>query len=199
MVHIDPERLPLSQDIFDGLNIKLMKNHVFTPQLHDDVLERRLARAVSAFSAETALRRQLEASDFVVSPEVAASSVATEVFWRQLADEFGLLSSLQVAATLGARAHRSYASDLRKAGKAVGVERLNKVLYPGFQFSEGQVRPVMERLIATARRLDRPEKSIVYWLCSPTTYIQGGGRPVDHLDDTELVSMAAEQAWSVDW
>ncbi|PRY69063.1 hypothetical protein B0I08_103269 [Glaciihabitans tibetensis] len=161
--------------------------------------QRELARTIRLQISSNGVMTALEQAPAVVSPEIASSLAETEIFWRQLSEEFGLLSSLEVAALVGAKTHRSYASDLRKAGKLVAVARTNKLLYPGFQFDGGAVRPVIKDLTEIAARHEKPERELIYWLCTATTYMPNDARPVDFLDDPDLVAAAADQAWGVVW
>lgn len=124
---------------------------------------------------------------------------ATENAWRGIADEFGMLSSREVAERIGSKSsNRNLASDLRKRGQLLGVNRLNSYKYPGFQFTaEGTVRPVIPELITTMNESGWTEPSLVLWLCSPSGRFSGM-RPVDLLDDPALVAKARDMM-QTDW
>lgn len=58
------------------------------------------------------------------SPQFARALMATENVWANVEAEFGLLTSLQVAALTGSKkSSRSLAADQRAAGKIMGVRR----------------------------------------------------------------------------
>lgn len=158
-----------------------------------------IAEQVRSIASADSLRRALEHSTVPVRPEIAMALAETERFWRDIEAEFGLLTSTQVAEKVGAKASRSYASDARKAGRLIAVKRLNKFLYPGFQFEGGAVRPVVRRLTEIAASYDVSDKDLIYWLCSPRRHFADQDRPVDHLNDPEAVTDAAGRAWGAHW
>ena len=162
--------------------------------------QRFIARQTAIYTESAALSATLARQVEVLPSEIVSSLNDSEVFWRGIQEEFSFLNSLEVATRLGASANRSYASDLRKAGKLVGLQRLNKFVYPGFQFRDGSITPVIARLTKLARDRAMDDRDIIAWLCRPTTYIRGDARrPVDHLDDVDLVVAAASSAWDVVW
>lgn len=141
-----------------------------------------------------------------VSPAIARAAQATENSVKSIEDEFGLLTSAQVAQLLGSRskttAVRSLANDMRGRGELLAVRRLNKYLYPGFQFdrTQGRVKSVVSRLLQLADATEWESEDVVLWLVSPTTYFEDGSRPVDHIDnDPALVLDVAQRAWAVQW
>ena len=137
----------------------------------------------------------MTASPELVSPQLARSLQATENAFRAMGAEFGLLTSSQVAALLGANpSNRKLVSRRRAARQLAGVVRRNAVLYPGFQFDRTRARvlPVMEELIRLADANGWREEDLLLWLCSPTTSFDGEDRPVDHLDDPDAVVAAAK-------
>jgi hypothetical protein len=136
----------------------------------------------------------------VVSPETASGAQAHENLVRAVRDEFGLYTSSQVAALMGSKnTSRSFASDLRKAGKLFYIERLNTYQYPGFQFDDrGRIKPVIAPLIRLANERSWDVEDAGLWLLSGTRYLHGD-RPVDHLGDPDVVLEAAGGAWSVEW
>ena len=148
------------------------------------------------------LRRAMEASPDVVSPQLARSLQATENLWRSIAAEFGLLTSGQVAELLGARpSNRNAAARRRAAHQIAGVVRRNGVVYPGFQFDRttGSILPVMERLIEVATANGWSDENLLLWLCSPTTAFDAEDRPVDHLEHPGEVLAAAKDEFEVRW
>lgn len=142
----------------------------------------------------------------LIPPAMARAAQATENVMKSLADEFGLLTSADVAQLLGSKskstAARSLANDMRGRGELLAVRRLNKFLYPGFQFdhTQGRVKPLVKKLLQLAEANDWEPADVVLWLLSPTTYFEDESRPVDHFDnEPDLVLSAAQRAWAVQW
>lgn len=141
-----------------------------------------------------------------LAPAVARAAQATENALKSIEDEFGLLTSTQVAQLLGSQAKgnaaRSLANEKRQRGELLSIRRLNKFLYPGFQFdhARGQVKPFIKELLQLADEHDWESADVVLWLVSPTTYFENESRPVDHIDaDPELVLDIAQRAWAIEW
>ena len=124
----------------------------------------------------------------------------TERMWREIEEEFGLLTSAEVATFLGLNSNNSHQVPiLHRRGDLLGVRRLNAYRYPGFQFeANGTINPVIRRLVIAMREGRWSEESFTLWMCSPTRSFADGRRPVDHLDDSNLVSVA-EEMMAVDW
>lgn len=162
-------------------------------------IDRLLAEQVRVISASHGLSKFLEKQTTRIPTGIVRSVSDTENFWRSIETQFGLLNSTQLAESVGARVHRSYASDQRKAGRLLAVERTNRLLYPGFQIDNGKIRPVISQLLTLGKEHEESEADIIFWLCSPTTYLRGGGRPVDHLGDPELVLETARKSWGAIW
>ncbi|MBF4622960.1 hypothetical protein [Clavibacter sp. VKM Ac-2872] len=162
--------------------------------------ERFIARQTAIFRETVALSDVLSRQAEQLPTGVVSSLNDTELFWRAIEAEFGFLSSVDVSAALGARPNRAYASDLRTAGRILGLRRTNRYVYPGFQFHAEAIRPVIPRLIALGHEHELESRDVVAWLCRPTTYLRGDAcRPVDHLDEPDLVLDAATRAWAVAW
>lgn len=143
---------------------------------------------------------------FALPPATARAAQAGENAVKAIHDEFGLLTSVQVAELLGSSSRqaavRSLANDMRGRGELLWVRRLNKYLYPGFQFDRvvGRVRPVVKSLLQLADANGWEPEDVVLWLCSPTTYFEDESRPVDHFEsDPEWVLELAGRAWGVEW
>lgn len=138
-------------------------------------------------------------------PAIARAAQATENAVKSIEDEFGLLTSAQVAQLLGSTsssaAVRSLANDMRARGELLHVRRLNKYLYPGFQFDRalGRVKPLVKPLLQLADANSWEPEDVVLWLCSPTTYFEDSSRPVDHFAEPDRVLDVARRAWGVDW
>ncbi|NMR28101.1 hypothetical protein [Crystallibacter degradans] len=161
-----------------------------------------VSAAVNMHRSMKALGAAAAAVETPVSPQVARSVQATENVWRAIEAEFGLLTSTQVSAAVGSSTpNRSFASDQRKAGKLIAIERPGGLRYPGFQFDREThaVRPVIRELIRTARTAGRTDASLALWMVAPTGYLDGD-RPVDRLtDDPEAVVDAAGESFSAEW
>jgi len=125
---------------------------------------------------------------------------ATERIWREIEDEFGLLTSSEVAVALGLKSHIPHlVSALHHRGDLLGARRLNAHCYPGFQFeANGTIHPAIRKLVSATREAGWSEESFIVWLCSPSRAFADGRRPVDHLNDPLLVSVAKEMM-AIDW
>lgn len=162
---------------------------------------RLLAEIVRAFEGLASLSPALVRIKGENTPATARAAQATENAWRRIDNEFGLLTSSQVATRMGARSsNRSYASEQRIAGRLLGVKRLNSFVYPGFQFDPqtNAVRPFIKPLLELAHENDRSPDGAALWLTSPSTYF-AGARPVDSIDEGERILAVARDAWAADW
>ncbi|MFZ4894339.1 hypothetical protein ACL9RL_07820 [Plantibacter sp. Mn2098] len=160
-----------------------------------------LRSTLSFRHAVDSLGDALASLNTVVPPTVARAAQATENVWRGIADEFGLLSSTEVALLLGAsNSNRTYAATLRKRGQLLGVERKNAFVYPGFQFDGDAARPHtwVAQLLALTARHGRSAGDATLWMVAPSTLFDGD-RPVDHRDDTERIISVASRTWDVEW
>jgi len=125
---------------------------------------------------------------------------ATERVWREIEVEFRLLTSSEVATAIGLKSNnRLRVLALHQRGDLLGVRRLNSYRYPGFQFeANGTIHPVIRSLVIAMQEGRWSEESFIIWLCSPSRAFADGRRPVDHLDDPNLVSVA-EEMMAIDW
>jgi hypothetical protein len=147
-----------------------------------------------------ALQAAVRNLDTTVSPQLARSIQAAENHVRDIDREFGLLSAMQVSVLLGNRAGDARSVNrMRAAGKVLGIRRGNRFLYQGFQFAGSSVKPVIPRLLEAGRAAEWDDSDVVLWLCSPTTYLPGGHRPVDFLNDADTVVAAAQASFNVEW
>ena len=146
-------------------------------------------------------RRAIMKLPTVVSPQSASSLQSTENSWRRMVDEVGILSSTEVAALLrpGVTSSR-IASELRSSGKIIGVKRLHRYEFPGFQFDREarEVIPVIEPLIAIADKHKWDHHDLVLWLMAPSCYFEDGRAPVRHLDADNLLDIF-ENVASDEW
>jgi len=131
--------------------------------------------------------RQLEAAlQGSTSRQMAKSLAATERLWNSVEAEFDLPTGEEVASLLDLP--QGCGRALVDQGAAIGVLRKGELRFPEFQFGPGtkQVRPVIQTLIAIAAEYGRDMEDLTLEMVRPSTYFEGGSRPVDHLDDPEL-------------
>ena len=144
---------------------------------------------------EEVLRALLPAQRLTLSPAVLQQVQRNAEAQAELADEFGLLSSSDVAEFAGSTAGNRAATANRwsSAHKVFTVEVDGTQRFPGFQFGEnGRPRPVIaDVLAAVGDRLSGWELAL--WFTGSSDWL-GGERPVDVLDsDSELVVEAARR------
>lgn len=151
--------------------------------------------------AAQVLRRSLASLTQEVSPEVASRAQATENAWREIGREFGMLTAAEVADLVGSasKSRKSYAADARQAGRILGVKRMNKFLYPAFQFEDAKPRPVIQRLRDAAEQFGVSDESILLWLTAPTTWWGNTSRPLDHFSEPDEVIEAFESHYGAEW
>lgn len=151
--------------------------------------------------ADTAdMRSRPDGAFATSSPQLTRALQATENVSRGVESEYGTLTSTEVARLIGTRSSgRSFTSARRAAGKLIGIRRGNPVLYPGFQVDRTaeKVLPVIPELLRMAKDVGWDQEDLVLWLVSPSGYF-GGDRPVDHLDDADLVNKGRQKA-TVEW
>lgn len=163
--------------------------------------ERELAEAETrAKRTVAALGESLAAARIEAPPALARAAQARENLTTAIDREFGLLTSAEAGAAMGSRssAKRNLAAAARKAGRLLGLPRGGYVVFPGFQFDEHGVRPVIAKLIELGAQYDRTESGLIWWLMASTTYLDGR-RPVDVIDDEESLLRVAEAAFGVEW
>ena len=164
----------------------------------------KIADALSAFVSAASVQR-IDQSDAVarlitaMTPPKTASRGVTVQAQRNAAaraaldEEFGLLSSAEVAAAAGARAKNtsSLASRWRKEARIFAVPGGDGAnLYPAFQFdASGQPVPVIAGIIEALRVMDG--WSLALWFIGANGWL-GGERPADVLDDAQVL-IAAQQ------
>lgn len=136
--------------------------------------------------AHEILRALLPAASLTISHGVLAQIERNAQAQRQLADEFGLYSSADVAARRGSRASNSaaLASRWRAQGRLFSVDVESAVRYPGFQFAfDGHALPVIADIVsAFSGRLSGWELAL--WFTGSNDWL-GGVRPVDVLEGTD--------------
>lgn len=146
-------------------------------------------------SREEILRALLPAGRLSVSSAVLDQVNRNAQAQAELADEFGLHTSTQVADLAGSTAGNRAATANRwaKQGRVFSVDVEGSQRFPGFQFGEnGRPLPVVaDVLAALGDRLAAWELAL--WFSSDNDWL-GGQRPVDVLDsDPEPVVEAARR------
>ena len=158
-------------------------------------------RALIALRRQPELENALSRLRSVVDPATARAAQATENVWREIAEEFGLLTSSEVGVLLGAsKSNREFVSIRRNRGELLGVVRNNGYLYPGFQFdrSTGAIRAWVKPLLELARNHSISAVDVLFWMMSPTTYLNGD-RPADHPGEGDRLLNVAGRSWFVRW
>lgn len=136
-----------------------------------------------------------------VTPQLAAALQATENIWRSVRANYGTLSGREVAALLSSDTDSPrFAARLREAGKIIGVKRMGRYEYPGFQFdlNARRIKPVIEPLLQLTESIGWHHHDLVLWLMSPTTYFRDDAPPVIHLEDDDLLDIL-ESAATIEW
>ncbi len=135
-----------------------------------------------------------------VSPATVQSVQSTQNRWQQVEEEFGLLSSGEVAARQGS-ANRQLAYDQRRTGRLLGIRRGARWVYPGFQFdADGQPRMVVAEVARLGSSAGWTAADVLLWFTTPTTYLPDDKRPVDLLDsDPDLVVAGGKARFNERW
>jgi hypothetical protein len=132
-----------------------------------------------------------------LTPAGRSRFAATERAWREIEDEFGLLTAEEVADRIGWSVDAVQAA--HRDGYILAVHRGGEFLFPGFQLKTDGVHQAFPRLRRAAAHLDVREASVLLWMVSATTWWTiEGSRPVDHLDDPQVVA-AFESRFAVEW
>lgn len=131
-----------------------------------------------------------------LSPQMERSMQATKRVWREMDEEFGLWTIGQTADYLNVGLKDVI--KLRDDGYLLAVVHEDEILYPEFQFKDGEINPVITDLIAEAESSGRSESGLALWMVNPTGYLDGK-RPVDFLDQPEEVLLAARASFNVEW
>lgn len=172
----------------------------------DDVVKREVAAMLVQTTARAhrnvaALGRAIRAAHIDASPQLARAVQAEENLYAAIDEEFGLLTSTEAAERMGSRAEsgkRNAASTARRDGRLLALTRGQYLLFPGFQFDDQGIRPVIAEYLRVGREFNRSEAGLIQWLVGPTTYLDGK-RPVDILDDPQRLLSVARQAFGVQW
>ena len=106
--------------------------------------------------------------------------------------EVGALTAAEVATLAGSRAKNSsaLAGRWRAERRIMAVPWGGELLYPAFQFRDGEPRQVIARVLEGFG--ERPSAwEVALWFATPSPYLPGDARPLDRLDDADAVVRAA--------
>lgn len=150
-------------------------------------------------AAIEAARQALENVQEFVSPQMARSIQATINFIREIGRDYGLLTGFTVREAL----------DIDSGDplpRMFGIIYCQEDLYPAFLFEPSvkqpgkqQIRPVVAELAKLADEYDWEGSDVALWLATPTTWFEGGGKPVDYMGDPEKVLAAFKDSAGVQW
>jgi len=124
-----------------------------------------------------------------------------ERVWRDVDAAGGLYTAGEVLdiVSVPAGGHRLLRR-LRAAGHLLSVQRGAAYVYPRFQFDPESllILPVIADLIVFADAAGWSHQELLFWLCSPSGYFQGG-LPAAHMSDPDMVLRMARVAVAVQW
>lgn len=149
----------------------------------------RVARVRDALARESA----------AVGPGTLAQIGRLDRAWRAIEAEYGLYTAAEVTLLTGTafRAGRSHVHNLRRRHGLLGVRRGGALVYPGFQFTTGNVvhvRRDWQNLTAPLLTAGWTEDEVLLWFAAPTGLLSGEV-PVAVLDeDPDRVHHAVSQA-----
>jgi hypothetical protein len=148
------------------------------------------------------VEREIQVLNAMLPPvSVLSHAATTQLMWNAKAradslTEFGALTAAQIEEIRGVQTTNPHATVSRwiKEGRVFAVDTAGGRLFPAFQFSHGEPRPVIAQVLtALAGHLRGWE--ILLWFTGSSGYLDGA-RPVDRLTDSpdEVVAAAAYQA-----
>lgn len=160
----------------------------------------KLIDLLSAFAASERVARERVFSALLPDTALPPAPVLEQLrrnaqLVTDMAEEFGLLSSAEVAQMARSRAQNraALASRWRSEGRVVGFEVNGTVRYPGFQFHHGHPRAEVGRVLRVLRQPLGNDQSLAMWFIGDNDWL-GGLRPVDALDsDPDAVVGAAQR------
>ncbi len=114
----------------------------------------------------------------------------------QLLNEFGALTSAQVAELAGSEAKNTsaLAGRWRREGRLIAVDHQGTIYYPGFQLdAEGRPRAVVAEVLNHLDQLDTTPWQQALWFMAANGWLDGR-RPVDLVDDQPGAVVSAAEA-----
>lgn len=172
-----------------------------TATAYADARARVLAEDLSLLRRNVAaLGDAIHALDARLPPGVVLAAANVQDLFDDIDREFGLFTSTQAGLRMGSRstATRNAATSAHADGRLLAIRRGRYLLFPGFQFDRQGIRPVIAELKSVASQHDWDDVAVIEWVLSPTTYLSGR-RPVDVLDDPNLLLRTAEAVFGVTW
>lgn len=147
-----------------------------------------------------ALGDAIRALDVSFPPGVVLAAANVEQCVAEVETEFGLLTATQAGLRMGSRAMapRNAATRAHTHGRLLAIRRGRNLYFPGFQFDQHAIRPVITEIKSIAARHGWDDAAVIEWMMSPTTYLQGR-RPVDVIDNPDLLTRTAEAALGIAW
>lgn len=151
-------------------------------ELQEDRINK-LAEAIALSEAPTPIMQTIERDNALLRAEVF--------------DNIGAYLSEDIHNIAGAKAGNvaALANRWRGEGKIFGYKRGRSVLYPQFQFKDGQPLPVIKDIL-TALPESFGDWQRIFWFMAPTGYLSDE-RPMDCLDQPTRVLKAASKAGSI--
>lgn len=105
--------------------------------------------------------------------------------------EVGALTAAEVAQLAGSRAKNSsaLASRWRSERRIFAVPWGGELLYPAFQFADGEPRPVIAHVLQSFG--ERPSDwEVALWFATPSAYLPRNARPLERLGDPDALVAA---------
>lgn len=105
--------------------------------------------------------------------------------------EVGALTAAEVAQLAGSKAKNSsaLASRWRSERRIFAVPWGGELLYPAFQFADGEPRPLIARVLQSFG--ERPSDwEIALWFATPSAYLPRNARPLEQLGDPDALVAA---------
>lgn len=114
-------------------------------------------------------------------------------FHRGLFAELPMLSARAADEILGTDGGHERLERLRSSSQLVALEHGSALVYPQFQFdrSRRRIRPVVGRVNQELRAVSDPWGALSWWTSPNPRWDRR--RPIDHVDDPQLVELAAAE------
>lgn len=149
--------------------------------------------------AIAAARQALETVEKFVSPQIARSIQAQINFIREIGRDYGLLTGYTVRVALDI-------DSKDPMPRMFGIVYCREMLYPAFLFEPSpdrpgkqRIKPVVAELAKLADEYEWDGEDVAFWLASPTSWLAGGAKPLEYLDDAEKVLGAFRDSAGVQW
>lgn len=166
------------------------------------IVRRDLEKWVRSRDAEHAIGETLEQLEEPPSETTLRGLLAHDQAWRDLKERWGAWGSAEVARIAGSRNANPYewaTSQVRKH-RLLGVERNNRLVFPGFQFhpEKGTPAKILPQVLATFRDADWDGDSVALWFVAPQGSADGAvPAAIIHSDPDRL--LRAAQATTARW